>query len=160
MTHENDWYKAWRDQKSDAKRRGIPFRLPYRDWLDIWAESGKLDQRGVNGYVMCRKDDRVGYERGNVRIAHYTENRDDLWNGGHRAYMAEIMRRRHKENPTLAEHLRDRERHPRGKAVIGPDGTRYASAALAAEAAGITRVGMAYRCRRGIEGWTYEMDEA
>ena len=45
--------------------------------------------------------------------------------------------------------------HPRSRAVIAPDGTRYGSAALAADAAGITRAGMALRIGAGRAGWRW-----
>lgn len=149
-------WKAYRTQRNSARRRGIPFRLTFEEWMRIWEESGKWEHRGVNGYVMCRNGDWGGYEAGNVRIDHASKNLDEARTPDRMTEQGLRMRERHRDNPGLTAHLRDRERHPRGKAVIGPDGTRYASAALAAETAGISRVGMAYRARRGIGGWRYE----
>ena len=45
--------------------------------------------------------------------------------------------------------------HPCSRAVITPKG-RYASAALAAAAHGLTRQGAAARASRGAKGWRYE----
>ena len=63
-------------QKSDAKRRGIAFRLTFDEWLGIWQASGRLAQRGNRRghYVMARYGDRGNYEVGNVRIILFEEN--------------------------------------------------------------------------------------
>ena len=63
-------------QRSDAKRRGIPFLLTFEEWLNIWKASGRLQQRGHGRgrYVMARNGDRGGYELGNVRVILFEEN--------------------------------------------------------------------------------------
>ena len=62
--------------KQDARRRGIPFLLPFEEWWDIWHSSGKWPERGCRKgqYVMARFGDRGAYERGNVRICPVREN--------------------------------------------------------------------------------------
>ena len=72
--------RAWRaanpsrssyiQQKSNAKRRGIPFLLTFEDWWAIWQASGKWEQRGklAGQYVMARYGDVGPYASGNVRI--------------------------------------------------------------------------------------------
>jgi hypothetical protein len=57
-----------------ARRRGIPFRLDFEQWISIWKESGHLDERGRSGYVMARFGDTGAYEIGNVRIITTSDN--------------------------------------------------------------------------------------
>jgi hypothetical protein len=70
---------AFRCQKSEAKRRGIVWDMPYWEWLQIWQESGRLSERGRRGgqWVMARRGDQGAYERKNVSIARVeTNNRE------------------------------------------------------------------------------------
>jgi hypothetical protein len=68
--------RAFSHHKASAKWRGIPFRLTFEEWLDIWTSSGHLSERGcrVGEYVMARLGDRGAYELGNVQIITNTEN--------------------------------------------------------------------------------------
>jgi hypothetical protein len=70
------WRAKWSTQRSDAKRRGIPFLLTFEEWFGIWKESRKLAQRGhgAGRYVMARVGDRGPYAVGNVRIILFEEN--------------------------------------------------------------------------------------
>jgi hypothetical protein len=63
-------YQRFRTQKNHARQRGIPWRLPYWEWLQIWQDSGHLNDRGRNGgqWVMGRNGDVGAYEFGNVKI--------------------------------------------------------------------------------------------
>lgn len=63
-------------QRADAKRRGISFLLTFEEWLTIWLESGKLEQRGklAGQYVMSRYGDAGPYAVGNVRICLFGDN--------------------------------------------------------------------------------------
>ena len=63
-------------QERNALARGIQFLLSYEQWLAIWNESGKLDQRGrgAEKYCMCRHGDVGPYEVGNVFIGSGREN--------------------------------------------------------------------------------------
>lgn len=67
---------AYRMQKYNAERRGIPFLLSYKDWLSIWRASGKLSKRGKrrDQYVMARRGDKGAYRVGNVQIITVREN--------------------------------------------------------------------------------------
>ena len=66
-------YKA---QRINAERRGLDFLLSYEEWLGIWVDSGKLDQRGRGSqkYCMCRYNDVGPYKIGNVFIGTGLEN--------------------------------------------------------------------------------------
>jgi hypothetical protein len=39
-------YRFFINQRSRAKQRGISWDLPYWEWLQIWQESGRLEERG------------------------------------------------------------------------------------------------------------------
>lgn len=66
----------YNDQKDNAKRRGIPFLLTFEQWLQIWKDSGHLDQRGRkrDEYCMARYGDIGAYEVGNVHIILSSQN--------------------------------------------------------------------------------------
>jgi hypothetical protein len=80
-------YRRFKEQQNKAKQRGIAWRLPYWEWLQIWQDSGHLDERGVRSgqWVMARPGDVGAYEAGNVRIVHVETN--------HRE--GQVTRRRH-----------------------------------------------------------------
>ena len=63
-------------QERNALARGVPFLLSFEQWLSIWTESGKLDQRGrgAEKFCMCRNGDVGPYEIGNVFIGTGREN--------------------------------------------------------------------------------------
>jgi hypothetical protein len=63
-------------QIQNATARGIPFLLSFEQWLLIWSQSGKLNERGrgANKYCMCRYGDIGAYEIGNVFIGTGKEN--------------------------------------------------------------------------------------
>jgi hypothetical protein len=66
--------EQYRKQKSNAKSRGIPFRLTFEQWWSIWEESGMYKYRGRRGFVMGRISDDGAYEVGNVEIVSATDN--------------------------------------------------------------------------------------
>lgn len=50
-------YRRFREQRAGAKQRKIEWQLPYWEWLQIWEESGRLNDRGTKKgcFVMARK---------------------------------------------------------------------------------------------------------
>lgn len=63
------------DQKRNAKKRKVEWHLTFKEWWDIWQESGKYNQRGRGkGYCMTRIGDTGGYQVGNVEIKTIGEN--------------------------------------------------------------------------------------
>jgi hypothetical protein len=68
--------KSFYTQRQTAKQRGIPWRLEYWEWLQIWQDSGHLANRGrcKGQWVMSHPGDRGAYESGNVRIVHCETN--------------------------------------------------------------------------------------
>lgn len=73
---------AYNQHRRGAKKRGIAFELSFDDWVKIWEESGHLEERGPNGYNMCRFKDEGPYHKDNVYIAHNTQNKRDAWENG------------------------------------------------------------------------------
>jgi hypothetical protein len=66
-----------KEQKRHARDRGIPWLfVDFGEWWDVWALSGKWDQRGRHAmdYVMSRVDDLGPYSKDNVRIVTASEN--------------------------------------------------------------------------------------
>ena len=69
-------YQKYKEQKYNAKQRGIAFELSFDEWLAVWTESGKLKRRGINKYqyVMSRFNDAGPYKIGNVEIITFSKN--------------------------------------------------------------------------------------
>jgi hypothetical protein len=63
------------DQKRKAKKRGIVWNFNFKDWWDIWNDSGKWNVRGRGkGYCMARFGDVGAYEKNNVHIITIGDN--------------------------------------------------------------------------------------
>lgn len=75
----------YRQQRAQAKRRGIPFELTFEQWWSLWEPH--FDRRGaVKGAMqMCRTRDQGGYTQGNVRI--------DTVEANHAEYAASVRER-------------------------------------------------------------------
>jgi hypothetical protein len=67
---KDKFLKAYTQQKSNAKQRGVVFAITFDEWKQIWLDSGKWEQRGrgAEKYCMCRKGDAGCYEVGNVFV--------------------------------------------------------------------------------------------
>lgn len=68
-------YKArFTQQKSNAKKRNIPFLFTYEQWLEVW--ENKITQRGhgKGKYCMARNNDTGPYSIDNVKIVLFEEN--------------------------------------------------------------------------------------
>jgi hypothetical protein len=72
--------KVFNQQKSNAKRRGIAWRLTFEEWSKIWTDSGKWELRGRNSgqYCMSRPGDQGSYAVDNVRIVPVTLNHNEM----------------------------------------------------------------------------------
>jgi hypothetical protein len=72
--------KVFNQQKSNAKRRGIAWRLTFEEWSKIWTDSGKWELRGRNSgqYHMSRPGDQGPYAVDNVRIVLGTQNLNEM----------------------------------------------------------------------------------
>lgn len=66
---------AFRRQRTNAKTRGIEWRLTLTQWWEIWQRSGHWDERGRgHAYAMCRYGDKGPYAVNNVYIATNSQN--------------------------------------------------------------------------------------
>ncbi len=65
-----DHFLVYDRQRWNALRRGIAFELTFAQWLEIWEQSGQLENRGRRSgqYVMSRNGDQGPYAVGNVSI--------------------------------------------------------------------------------------------
>lgn len=75
---EQSWLKTPKGmfsvQKRKAKQRGIIWELSFGEWWDVWEKSNKWNDRGIDGYVMCRYGDTGPYSLENVRIDTFKNN--------------------------------------------------------------------------------------
>jgi hypothetical protein len=59
-----DRLRKFRQQRSNAKRRGIGWELTFRQWCTIWDDSGLYHLRGPRGFVMHRNSDEAPTQSG------------------------------------------------------------------------------------------------
>lgn len=66
-------------QRQNAKNRGVGWDMTFKQWWDIWQESGHWHERGrrADGYVMGRYGDSDGYTPDNVYICTLRQNSMD-----------------------------------------------------------------------------------
>lgn len=66
----------YHQQRYQAARRGIEFKLTYSEWITWWLATGKYHLRGRDKgkYVMARKGDQGAYELGNIECITHSEN--------------------------------------------------------------------------------------
>lgn len=72
----------FKQQKGQARYRGISWELSFADWWEIWEQSGAWRQRGrVHGEskMMARLGDVGPYSKENVRIVSMVENVKESW---------------------------------------------------------------------------------
>jgi hypothetical protein len=64
------------EQKRNAGARNIEWKLTFREWTQIWRDSGRYEERGrgKGSYCLARKADAGAYEIGNVYIATNEQN--------------------------------------------------------------------------------------
>jgi hypothetical protein len=72
-------YDKFMGHKYNAEGNGVRFELTFDEWLQIWTDSGFLDQRGQGKYVMARLGDKGPYAVGNVKIITAAENVREAW---------------------------------------------------------------------------------
>lgn len=63
-------------QRKSARERGVAWEMTFEEWLAVWVESGKWEQRGrkKGQYVMARHGDVGPYKVGNVSIVTTEQN--------------------------------------------------------------------------------------
>lgn len=151
-------FLAWKAQRDAAKRRGIPFRFTLLGWRVWWRLQLKLlgpdaaRGRSRSQYVMARLGDKGAYEVGNVRCVTAERNAADIDPTSISNGLLSSWARRKAAGEVC--HLAVRGAgHPRSKPVMTPRG-RFESAALAADAFGITRQYASQLARMGQQGWS------
>lgn len=70
-TYSTEVYRRFKEQRANARRRGIPFCFELDEWVEWWIKNlgpGWLKKRGPKGhkYCMARKGDKGPYCWGNV----------------------------------------------------------------------------------------------
>jgi hypothetical protein len=67
---------AFTEQRRNARNRGIEWRLSYKQWIDWWRATGRLDARGRTGggYCMSRIGDSGPYSLENIECKTIAEN--------------------------------------------------------------------------------------
>ena len=140
----------WAQHRQSARQRGIRFDFPLLRWSLWWREellkAGPGARRGSRRgeYVMARIGDAGAYEVGNVYLSTVEDN-------SRAAHLGKPER----AGSRTGAHLAVRgDHHPRSRAVLTPLG-RFGSAALAAEAHGITPQGASRKARERRDGWRY-----
>lgn len=153
-------YQSYRSQINNAIRRGIDFQIPFHEWWNWWQVDSRWHHRGVgsNKLVMARIGDIGPYHLDNIYCATQNENSSDKDGSSISKAHKSIWAAKTPEQ-RAKWHLAVRgDGHPKSRAVISPAGERFGSAALAAEAFGVTRQCVACWCRMGHMGWRYEKD--
>lgn len=77
--HADKPIASYVDQRNNAKRRGVEWRMNLVQWWTIWQRSGRWSERGRGSqfYCMCRKDDVGPYSIDNVFIGKFRWNSSD-----------------------------------------------------------------------------------
>lgn len=119
----------------NAKRRSIPFRFTFLEWIDWWGDDYVKRGRTGDALVMARRGDAGAYEAANVFKCAQKENIAQACGtpeGRQRA--SEQMSAYHvaRKARGVKSHLERRDGHPAAHAVITPEG-RFGSITLAAE---------------------------
>lgn len=145
--------RAFRGQRHGAARRGIEFKLTYHQWVEWWGDD--IDQRGrtKHALVMARRRDQGAYELGNIYKTTQAQNGKDAERAHAETSARTALWHAARKAAGRKWHLEVRgDGHPKSKAVMTPAG-RFGSAALAAEHYGISRAGMAWRCKNLLDYW-------
>jgi hypothetical protein len=73
---ESKLHFRYRQQRANARGRGIRWRLTFEEWLRIWEQSGHLNERGCRSgqYCMARYGDKGPYVAWNVKIITHSSN--------------------------------------------------------------------------------------
>lgn len=67
-------------KKNAINHRKIEWKITFKDWWQVWQESGKWEKRGRGkGYCMSRYGDSGGYEVGNIYITTNGQNSSDSY---------------------------------------------------------------------------------
>jgi len=169
-----EYKKAYVQQKSNAKMRGLEMRMSFDEWKEVWLQSGLWDQRGrgAKKYCMCRKNDTGNYELGNVFISTNSRNLHDgnvgkILSDATKAKIAEARTGQARidlcgsNNPMHRPEVKAKmliaisgSNNYKAKRVLSPFG-EYGSTTEAARDLDIPAVTIQWRCRNNRLGWSY-----
>ena len=171
---QSKFLKVYKAQKSNARTRKVPFLLTFEQWLFIWTESGKLEQRGRGAakFCMCRHGDIGPYEIDNVFIG---TGRENVRDGNLGKEMTQEVRdkiskanigkphewSRGEKNPMHRPEVKAKmsaaiggANHYKAMGVTTPQGF-FPTAKAAAEATGIKKPTIEWRARHQKFGFSY-----
>lgn len=171
---KNPYLKAYTQQKSNAKQRGIEFVIALEEWTQVWIDSGKWSKRGrgAEKYCMCRIGDIGCYEVGNVFIGLGKNNVRDGNLGKTDTY--ETRKKKSESMTGMSHPWSVGDKNPmhrpevkakmsiaiggannyRAKTVICPLGV-FGSTTEASKELNIPAVTIQWRCRHNKAGWSY-----
>jgi hypothetical protein len=131
------YWRAFQEQRSGAKKRGIEWQLTWEEWLQWWQRTGCLDKRGKNKgqYVMCRFGDTGPYALDNI-YCDLTDNNSSLPG---------------KRQRGIAKHYAVHNKDKGTRIVI--NGVEYPGMAYASRALGISRTTIRWRINHGTPGY-------
>lgn len=104
--------RRWQVHRTNARMRGIEFKLTFEEWFCWWMDTGHYHERGreVGKYVMGRIGDKGAYELGNIECVLSNVNSTAPHEGAERSAevkknMSEAQKARHaKRKKELTEH--------------------------------------------------------
>lgn len=174
MAIKDPFRKAYTQQKSNVRQRGLEMRLTFEEWKQIWTDSGHWEERGRGSckYCMMRKGDQGHYELGNVFIG---TNAKNVSEGNLGKPDSEETKRKKSiallgkpkpwacgdGNPMHRPEVKAKMsaaigggKHYRAKRVITPMG-EFESGTTAAKELGIPKPTVHWRCSHSWNGWSY-----
>lgn len=82
------------NHKKVATTRGIPWEISFPEWVSVWVESGRWNERGPrkHEYVMARRGDEGPYKVGNVFIQTARQNSAEAAIKMHRLFTGSIRK--------------------------------------------------------------------
>lgn len=71
--------RAYHNARRMASDRKIEWRFTLPSWIEFWKASGHWENRGLSGFVMCRRNDGDVYSPETVYIGTQAQNVKDTW---------------------------------------------------------------------------------
>lgn len=105
--------RKYKVHRTNAKQRGVEFKLTFDEWMSWWIATGHYHERGreVGKYVMARKGDQGAYELGNIECVQAQVNSTAAHEGKTRtakvkANMSKALKAAHARKREIAKKLR------------------------------------------------------
>ena len=119
-SYMREWKQKYDQHKYRAERRGIPFELTFKQWLEVWQDSGHLNERGSGQgrWVMARFFGSGSFKIGNVRIIRAEDNNSHLISAEARA--RRVRNSRVTRQAHCASEIKDDQHWQFGLRVIPP----------------------------------------